>query len=360
MNKILRSVHLRAILVLVLGLTALPSCHDLDNWDNDIYGNFDALWTEMDRHYCFFEEKGIDWDAVGRQYRAKLKPDMEVTEFFKVCSDMLAECRDGHVNLSSWFDVSYYRKWWSDYPQNFNLRLIQEHYLDFDYHSSGSMIYKYLEEENVGYIYCSTFSTGYGQAFLDQAMLSMKDSEGLILDVRDNGGGDLSTANDLVSQFIRERTLGGYICHKDGPGHDDFSEPYAFHIDPATQHVRWLKPVIILTNRSTFSAANNFVGIMKTLDHVLIVGDTTGGGSGMPYSSELPCGWSLRLSACPIYDPDMQLTEHGVEPSEGCRVDMTKADELAGRDTILDFAIRLLHAINDANNNNNDKDKNGI
>ena len=56
----------------------------------------------------------------------------------------------------------------------------------------------------------------------------------------------------------------------------------------------------------------------------------------------------------------MQLTENGIEPSEGCRVDMTKADELAGRDTILDFAIRLLHAINDANNNNNDKDKNGI
>ncbi|WP_438589109.1 S41 family peptidase [Duncaniella dubosii] len=56
------------------------------------------------------------------------------------------------------------------------------------------------------------------------------------------------------------------------------------------------KTVIVLANRSTFSAANNFVSVMKLLPGVRVVGATTGGGSGMPYSSELPCGWSVRFS----------------------------------------------------------------
>ncbi len=337
----MKTDYIRLTLALAAAL-ALAACHHIDKWDNDVYGNFDALWTEMDRHYCFFSEKNIDWDEVGARHRARLKPDMDATEFFEVCSDMLNELEDGHTNLSSWFNVSYYRRWWSDYPQNFNLRIIQENYLGFDYSSGGPIIYKLLEEENVGYMHYSSFASDYGMAFLDNMLYSMRECDGLIIDVRDNSGGNLTTVEKLVSQFIGERILAGYITHKTGPGHDDFSEPYAFYIDPATEHVRWLKPVVILTNRSTFSAANNFVGIMKQLPHVAIVGDITGGGCGMPYSSELPCGWSLRLSACPVYDADMNLTEYGIEPSPRCRLDMDREAEFNGHDTILDFAIRLI------------------
>ncbi len=324
-------------------VSLLTGCHSIEKWDNDYYGNFDALWTELDHHYCFFEQKDVDWDEVGARYRQRINPEMEYTEFFNLCAEMLDELRDGHTNLSSWFDVSYYRRWWSDYPENFNLRLIQENYLHFDYTSGGTMIYKILEDENIGYMRCSTFSEGYGMSFVDHMMLSMKDCEGLILDVRNNGGGDLTTVEKLVSQFINSQILAGYIQHKTGPGHNDFSEPYAYYIEPATEHVRWLKPVVVLTNRSTFSAANNFVSIMKSLPHVAIVGDTTGGGCGMPYSSELPCGWGLRFSACPIYDATMSLTENGVTPSPGCHVDMDREAEFNGHDTILDSAIALIH-----------------
>lgn len=241
----------------------LSGCHSIESWDNDVYGNFDALWTIMDTHYCFFREKGIDWEETGQRYRRQLKPDMDATEFFGVCADMLAELRDGHTNLSSWFDVSYYRQWWSDYPQNFNLRLIQENYLSFDYHSGGPIIYKILEDENIGYMHYSTFAADYGMAFLDNMLYSMRECDALIIDVRDNGGGNLTVVDKLVSQFIDQTITAGYICHKTGPGHDDFSRPFAYTIEPATGHVRWLKPVVVLTNRSTFSAANNFVSIMK-------------------------------------------------------------------------------------------------
>ncbi|MDE6269270.1 MAG: hypothetical protein K2M12_00245, partial [Muribaculaceae bacterium] len=98
---------------------------------------------------------------------------------------------------------------------------------------------------------------------------------------------------------------------------------------------------VVLANRSTFSAANNFVSIMHLLPNIRIVGDCTGGGSGMPFSSEIPCGWGLRMSACPVYDAQMQLAEKGVQPSEGCHVNLDPQLALKGTDTMLDFALDL-------------------
>ena len=46
---------------------------------------------------------------------------------------------------------------------------------------------------------------------------------GLIIDVRSNGGGNLTNVERLSSRFFNERTLVGYIAHKKGPGHNDFS-----------------------------------------------------------------------------------------------------------------------------------------
>ena len=100
---------------------------------------------------------------------------------------------------------------------------------------------------------------------------------------------------------------------------------------------------MVLANRSTFSAANNFVSAMKALPQVAVVGDRTGGGCGMPFSSEVPCGWSIRFSASPVYDTDMRLTESGVDPSEGGKIDMDPEQEQKGIDTIIEFAIEAIN-----------------
>lgn len=320
---------------------ALAACHDVEEWGGDMYGNFDALWTQVDEHYCFFEEKGVDWNEIGRKYRSRIDPEnMKTAEYFNLLGDMLNELHDGHVNLSSSFNTSYYRKWWSDYPQNYDDRLVKQYYLRFDYSQSGPLSYKVLND-TIGYMRVSSMSGGIPQGALDVSLLSFAEADcpALIIDVRDNGGGYMTTAQDLVERFIDRRTLVGYISHKTGPGHSDFSEPYPFYYDTAEGHVRWLRPVVILTNRSTFSAANNFVSIMRLLPNIRIVGDRTGGGSGMPYSSEIPCGWAVRMSACPVYDAQRQLTEHGVPPTDGCEVDLDPVLALSGTDTMLDFAL---------------------
>ncbi len=321
----------------------LTSCHKIEERADDPRGNFEALWSILDEHYCFFKEKGVDWDQVHDKYARRIGSEMTREELFIVCADMLDELRDGHVNLSAPFNTSYYRKWWSDYPQNFNKRLIEESYFNFNYRQSSGMMYGLLEN-NIGYIYYESFSATVGEGNLDSALNFLAAARGLIIDIRDNGGGSLTNVETLVARFIDRPTLVGYISHKTGPGHDDFSEPYAITYNPAGPgRVRWAKPVVVLTNRSTFSAANNFASVMKLLPGVRIAGATTGGGSGMPYSSEIPCGWSVRFSACSMLDANGVSTEGGVTPTEGCAVDMDPQDALNGKDTMLEKAMELLN-----------------
>ncbi|MCH5347535.1 MAG: S41 family peptidase, partial [Muribaculaceae bacterium] len=317
-------------------------CGDVPAMENNPRGNFEALWTILDEHYCFFEEKGIDWDEVYAMYSPRVDNEMTSDELFVVLSDMIDELKDGHTNLSSGFQTSYYRKWWSDYPQNYNERIIQQFYFNYNYRSIGGIDYGFLSD-NIGYMRYSSFANAIGEGNLDYVLQFLATARGLIIDVRDNGGGSLTNVETLVARFITEPTLVGYISHKTGPGHNDFSEPRPFTYNPiGVNHLRYGKPVVVLCNRSTFSAANNFVAIMKNIPGVTIVGARSGGGGGMPYTSELPNGWGIRFSACAISDANGNATEDGIEPSPGCEVDMDPVLEAQGIDTILERAIEVL------------------
>ena len=126
------------ILSLMFGI-AFAGCHEVEEWDNNPKGNFEALWTILDEHYCFFKEKSVDWNAVHDKYASKVSDEMTSKELFFVCADMLDELKDGHTNLSSSFNTSYYRKWWSDYPDNYNERLVEQYYLNINILSAAGL-----------------------------------------------------------------------------------------------------------------------------------------------------------------------------------------------------------------------------
>lgn len=328
----------------LLLIPVLWGCHEAPEYTDSAYGNFDALADIVKDRYCFFSEKDIDWNALCAKYRSQIKTDTKQIELFQICAALLDELQDGHVNLSSRFNTSYYRKWWSDYPQDFNLRTLQENYLKFDYWQTSGITYKMLTKE-IGYMYYPSFSAGITPINLDYILALLHDSKGLIIDIRDNGGGLLTNIDRLVGRFISKKITGGYIRHKTGPAPDAFSDPYPIEYepaDPATRITYLNKPIVVLTNRSCFSAANNFVAVMKELPNVKIVGARTGGGGGLPFSSELPNGWALRFSSCPITDSKDRPTEFGIDPSPGCEVHCTDEELAAGYDAILEFAVGML------------------
>lgn len=335
---------MKKIFYVLLSLVSafLVSCHDAPDYKNTLYGNFDALVDIFDTHYCFFTDKGLDWQQISDRYRSEITDKTTEFDLFFLCARMLDELQDGHVNLSSRYSVSYYRNWWTDYPQDFNLRTLEEYYLEFDWLSTSGIIYKMLPGA-IAYMYYPSFSSGISELSLDYILAILSNSRGLIIDVRDNGGGALTNINTLVGRFIDEPFVGGYIMHKTGPGHDDFSKPYPMVYKPADDYrVKYTGQIAVLTNRSCFSAANNFVSVMKGLPNVTVVGAKTGGGGGMPFSSELPVGWSVRFSACPILDADGNMIENGIDPTQGFEMHATEEELAQGKDAILEAAIDLL------------------
>ena len=164
-------------------------------------------------------------------------------------------------------------------------------------------------------------------------------ADGLIIDVRNNGGGNLTNATRMAQRFTNEKVLTGYIQHKTGKGHSDFSDPTPIYVEPSNS-IRWQKKVIVLTNRHSYSATSDFVNSMRCFPNVTLVGDKTGGGSGLPFSSELPNGWGVRFSASPHLDAQKQHIEFGIDPDK--KVDMSKEDENNDLDTIIEEARKIL------------------
>ncbi len=302
------------LLLLFLSVILLLGCVKDEEFTNDSRGNFEALWRIMDEHYCFFSEKekqfGLDWNAIYQRYSKQINPQMTEEQLFEVLGNMLGELRDGHVNLITSFDIARNWSWHEDYPANLNDSLISS-YLGKDYRISNGMKYRLLDD-NIGYIRCSTFENGFGSGNLTDILSYFLTARGLIIDIRNNGGGMISSAEELAARFTNKDICVGYIQHKTGRGHNDFSEMKAQWLSPS-RGLRWQKPVVVLTNR---------------------------GGAGMPFSSELPNGWSVRFSACPIYDKDKQTTEFGIAPD--VQIGLNQFDIFMGYDSIIEQARKIL------------------
>ncbi|MCD7971437.1 MAG: S41 family peptidase [Candidatus Azobacteroides sp.] len=324
-------------LILSFSVINLFSCLPSDDFDTTPQVNFDVLWQILDEHYCYFGYKNIDWDNIYQQYSPRISAGMSEEALFDVLGKMLAELKDGHVNLISPFNLARYWKWYEDYPDNFDEK-IQRNYLEDDYLLASSIKYKVLDD-NIGYMYYGSFSNTIGTGNLDRIITKFSVCRGIIIDVRNNSGGQLTNVEILASRFLNEKTLVGYSRYKTGKGHNDFSNPKEKYIEPADR-IRFQKPVVVLTNRQCYSATNEFVNAMKQFPNVTIMGDMTGGGGGLPFSSEIPNGWGVRFSACPNYDPEMNDIEFGIEPD--IYVNMEEEDMKKGMDTIIEEARNLI------------------
>lgn len=326
-------------LSLFIMMLVISSCVREEEYSNTPNGNLEALWTIMDEHYCFFDlkekELGVNWDEVHNRYVRQVTERLGSEQLFEVMGNMLGELRDGHVNLYSAFDQAHNWSWKEDYPTNLSDTLLRR-YLGTDYRTASSLQYRKLDD-NVGYVRCASFSDSIGEGNLDEVLFYLATCNGLIIDIRSNGGGLVTAAETLASRFTNRDLLVGYMQHKTGKGHNDFSkrEEQWLH---ASKNIRWQKKVVVLTNRGVFSAANEFVKYMKACG-ATIVGDRTGGGAGLPFSSELPNGWGVRFSACPMFDAKGQSTEQGIEPD--VYVGITDEDFAKGKDTMIEYARGL-------------------
>jgi hypothetical protein len=335
---------MKKIAIASLFIMLMISCEKLlieEDQESTRLNNFDLLWTTIDRNYSFFELKNINWDSIYHVYRPLVGSNTRNQQFFNILVTMLAELRDGHVNLYSEYDESRSWEWYQDYPDNFNYRILENNYLNAGYMTAGPMIY--TEMNSIGYVYLRSFTEVIKEEDIDRVIDRLYEKKGIIIDVRNNSGGFSSNGRAIANRFADRKRLVSYTLYKTGPGHGEFSEPQPNYISPAGKK-QYDRPVVVLANRKTYSAANDFVLSMSAIPTVTIMGGVTGGGGGTPYEYELLNGWRFRVPRTQALAPNGFNIENGIDPD--IFVNLTKFDEDRGVDTIIDAALRLINEIN--------------
>ena len=139
-----------------------------------------------------------------------------------------------------------------------------------------------------------------------QAAAQNQKLEGLVLDLRDNGGGLLDQAIDIVDLFVAE----GVIVRTRGRQGTLIDEAHA--LAPGT--LRDL-PLVVLINKASASASEIVAGALQDHDRALIVGERSYGKGSVQAPFEIGGGAVLKLTTALYYTPDDRLIQaSGIVP----------------------------------------------
>jgi hypothetical protein len=333
---------MKKIITAICLLAGLSSCEKVlfeeQQSSQDPKVNFDYLWKECRDKYAFLEYKKVDWQQVYNTYAPRISSSISKDSLFNTMAMMLNELRDGHVNLISPFNISVYPVHLLG-PNNIDKRLIEEHYLSRPFFISGPFVHSFIDSGRIGYIQFSSFTGTVTNEQMDYMLEKYQDTQGLILDLRGNGGGAATDIYKIMNRFVESKTKIFRTKDKSGPGPNDFSEGLDSYLEPYAGR-RYPKKVAVLCDRGTYSAGSYTSLATKALDHVLLIGDTTGGGLGMPNGGQLPNGWTYRFSVTQTLDLEGNNYEDGVPPD--IRVILDPADAANGKDSVLERAMEEL------------------
>ncbi len=308
----------------------------------DNVSTFEYLWEKIDRNYSLFDVKEVDWDSIHRVYRPMAEKAEDEQELFAVLGEMLNSLDDGHVNLISPFDISRSEELFlvSKGRCNVDWNVVMLNYLRYNHHTRGGLSYNAIDDGKVLYARYTSFSNSATRYDIHAMMNDYDTCRGMIIDVRQNGGGTIDNIWHWLKAFPSHGELLYRTQIKSGPGHDDFSPLEEMRAPKNEDYPAYSKPVVVLTDRGSYSATSIFALCCKQYKNVTIVGDTTGGGLGVPTNGTLPNGWYYRHSITRTIAPDGKNYENGVPPD--IVVMLQPAATKAGRDNVIDSACAII------------------
>lgn len=324
---------MRTFLLIIFAIfTLLIGCAQEINNNTELYEEF---WTYVDDNYIYFEEKQVDWNQVREQYLPTLHDLSTKEDLFAAMENSLLTLRDNHNRLKAPFQYGRTYDYTEGFEVHFSKDLVENSYIDGDFEEEDDLYYGYVD--NVLYIYLAEMK--YNRSLRNLIRRLYKpELKGLILDIRGNGGGNSNGVPDLLGDFVEEKTqLGAYI-EKSGPGHEDQTIPLPVYAEPSGDfYVE--KPVVVLTDRGSYSASSYFAAMFKGLSQVTLVGQVTGGGGGGNSGFQLSNGWLVAVSVSDFIDKEEKTIENGVEPD--IAIENTAEDIANGKDAMLERALSL-------------------
>ena len=336
---------LKLILCFMSGVL-FPGCEDLfvkPAISNQNVEDFEAAWNRINDTYPFLEYKKIHWDSLHTVYLPRVEA-ARGDEFYFVLHDLLAELKDGHV----YYHTEGGGKVYPFYPErHFRVRhtyspFVVRNYFDKELMLTASGREEYgILPENIGYVFLSSFHSTYLADEFPDIMIYVKDTKGLIIDIRQKVGGSLQNIEVVVGQFINA----------------PFEWPEFYVLGELTPlspilpkgYYTYTNPVAVLTNGSTFSAGEITTEVLKQLPNITVVGDTTGGGGGASANTSPETTSDFRLPSGKLISvPTAYMARYDGQPFEwvgippDVLIQQTEQDIKEGRDKQLEYAIDML------------------
>ena len=194
------------------------------------------------------------------------------------------------------------------------------------------------KENNIGYVRLKSFNENSDNQFLKSIKKFEKNSKikGYVIDLRNNPGGLLTQAINITDFFLNE----GEIVSTKGRKVSETRKFFARSGDEIKG-----KPLLILINNGSASAAEILAGALKDHKRAIIVGKNSYGKGSVQSIIPLKNGGGMRLTISKYYLPSgKSISEVGVTPDifvEETDEDFTISSE---KDNQLNYAIKLLNS----------------
>ncbi|MBO1319456.1 S41 family peptidase [Acanthopleuribacter pedis] len=162
----------------------------------------------------------------------------------------------------------------------------------------------------MGYIAINTFGDRLTEEAVAEAVAALKDSKGLIIDVRKNGGGNSGwwVVGHLAPEYYKTpwavRAYRPVLRPWGWPRLTWYEEPAK--LETSEQQPRYAGPVVVLAGAATASAAEDFLAAFKAAKRGPIFGQASSGATGQPLLKGLPGGGYVRFCVKRDRTPDGQ------------------------------------------------------
>ena len=174
-------------------------------------------------------------------------------------------------------------------------------------------------ENNIGYVRITQFNEPTADEF-EKALTKLEGQglDALIIDLRNNPGGLLESANKIAGKFV---TAGQLIVSTEGR---DLQNKLVYKSEYGKKRLSY--PIVLLVNNGSASGSEIVAGALQDLKRAVLVGETTFGKGSVQSIIGLADGSALRLTTAKYYTPSHKVIhEHGVTPD--ITVPITEEDE---------------------------------
>jgi len=348
-------------MIVVLALSGcIPYIDNL--YDSDKISTFNYLCDQIENHYVYLDYKGLDFQNIKNVYQPQVNNAMSDEDYFHVLEGFVNELEDRHSNIFAPFTYSSaYLDITNGYAANYDAQVIADHYLNIHPVYKNSFRNGLIDIGGVlyGYIYYASFSNSISTYEMEYVLNRFRTNavKGIILDIRDNGGGSMANAITLLSYFggvapgTATVVLKGWrrdskTVYTEIDGFDH-APMYKSSFSITTNDKVYRGPVALLTNRLSYSASSFTSTAFKAYANVKQIGGITGGGMGLPIGGTMPNGWTYRFSGNVVLDARAtSYLDNAYNYEAGVPADITIDDDPAttDHDEIIDAALTWINS----------------